>query len=118
MAPGSTLVHDKEDSHNAVVRELGPSGEAHDSRAIRGLPDEESPLRRASGLCFLLRTLPGIHTGFDRANLQGWLDLFHVMTDPPHDRLRKAAMLLDRAMTSPNTLRYRDFYGQRPSFGE
>jgi hypothetical protein len=36
------------------------------------------------------------------------------MMNPPVDKLEKVAMVLDRAMASPKTLRYRDFYRQRP----
>ena len=37
------------------------------------------------------------------------------MMNPPEDRLKKVAMVLDRAMSFPNTLRYRDFYNQKGS---
>lgn len=57
------------------------------------------------------------HSGFDRANLGGWLDLFSVMMNPPEDRLEKVALVLDRAMAFPKTLRYRDYYGHRSSSG-
>ncbi|MBO7673740.1 MAG: hypothetical protein J6S63_01870, partial [Atopobiaceae bacterium] len=115
LSPGLVLVHDKENSHNAVVRELGLVSEAHDSREIKRLPDKENPLWKVNRLCFLLRLFLDGHTGFDRSNFSGWLDLFSVMMNPPEDRLEKAAMVLDRAMSFPNTLRYRDFYKQKGS---
>lgn len=115
IAGGSTLVHDKENAHNAVVRELGLASEAHDSRVIKRLPDDENPLWKVNRLCFLLRLFLDGHSGFDRSNLGGWLDLFSVMMNPPEDRLEKAALVLDRAMASPKTLRYRDYYRKKPS---
>ena len=115
LAEGLTLVHDKENSHNAVVRERALVSEAHDSRVVKMLPDDENPLWKVNRLCLLLRFFLDGHSGFDRSNFDGWLNLFSVMMNPPEDRLEKAAMLLDRAMTFPNTLRYRDFYRQRPS---
>jgi len=115
LSRGLELVHDRENSHRAVVRELGLASEAHDSREIKGLPDDENPLWKVNRLCFLLRLFLDGHSGFDRANFAGWLDLFWVMMNPPEDRLEKVAMVLDRAMASPNTLRYRDFYKQRGS---
>lgn len=112
---GSTLVHDKENSHNAVVRELSLVSEAYDSRVIKRLPDDENPLSQVNRLCFLLRLFLDGHTGFDRSNFDGWLDVFSVMMNPPEDRLAKVAMVLDRAMLFPNTLSYRGFYKQTPS---
>lgn len=115
LSRGLVLVHDRENSHNAVVRELGLVSETYDSREIKRLPDEENPLWKVNRLCFLLRLFLDGHTGFDRANFPGWLDLFSVMMNPPEDRLEKVALVLDRAMASPKTLRYRDFYRQTPS---
>ena len=115
LARGLELVHDKENSHNAVVRELGLVSEAHDSREVKRLPDDENPLWKVNRLCFLLRLFLDGHSGFDRTNFGGWLDLFSVMVNPPEDRLKKVAMVLDRAMSFPNTLRYRDFYNQKGS---
>ena len=92
--------------------------ETHDSREMRGLPDEENPLWRANRLCFLPGPFPDGHTGFDRANFSGWLDPFSAMVGPSENRLEKVAPVLDRATASQKTLRYRDSYRQTPSSGE
>lgn len=115
LEEGLTLVHDKENAHNAVVRERRLVSEAYDSRVIKRLDDDVNPLWKVNRLCFLLRLFLDGHSGFDRSNLDGWLNLFSVMMNPPDDRLEKVALVLDRAMTSPNTLRYRHFYKQKPS---
>lgn len=112
---GSTLVHDKENGHNRLVRELGLADERYDSREIKRLPDRENPLRDVNRLCFLLRLFLDSHNGFDRSRIGGYLDLFSVMMNPPRERMEKAAMVLDRAMSSPKTLRYREFYSKNPS---
>ncbi|WP_130811116.1 hypothetical protein [Olsenella sp. Marseille-P4559] len=111
-------MHDRENSHDAVVRERRLESEAYDSREIKRLDDDENPLWKVNRLCFLLRLLLDGHSGFGRSNFGGWLDLFSVMMNPPEDRLGKVALVPDRAMASPNTLRYRDFYGQRGSSEE
>ena len=117
LEEGLTFVHDKENAHNAVVRERRLVSEAYDSREIKKLDDDENPLWKVNRLCFLLRLFLDGHSGFDRSNLDGWLDLFSVMMNPPEDRLEKVALVLDRAMAFPNTLRYRDYYGNRSSSG-
>ena len=66
-------------------------------------------------LHFLLKSFLGRHKGFDRLDLKGWLDLFSVLANPPEGAMAKAAMVLDRSMASPKTLRYRDFYKNVPS---
>ena len=86
IAPGSTLVHDKERSHAAVV---------------------------ANRLCFLLETLLNSHSGFERGDLQGYLNLFAVMMNPPDTKMEKAALVLDRAMRCTKTLQYREFYAPK-----
>lgn len=65
--------------------------------------------------CFLLKSFLRSHSGFSRDDLDGYLDLFHVIMNDPQDRLEKAAMVLDRAMRCPKTIRFRDFYNVRSS---
>ncbi|MBR3326248.1 MAG: hypothetical protein IKG22_02880 [Atopobiaceae bacterium] len=62
-------------------------------------------------LCLLLKG----HSGFGRSNPAGRFDLFSAMMNPPEDRLERVALVLDRAMSSPNTLRYLGFYQQMRS---
>jgi hypothetical protein len=45
IAPGSTLVHDKEKSHQQLVRELNLTSEVYDSREIKKLDDSDKPIR-------------------------------------------------------------------------
>ena len=102
---GSTLVHDMENGHNRLVRELGQRSERHNSKLI-------------NRLCCLLRLFLDSHSGFDRTMLDGYLDLFWVMMNPPADKMEKAAFVLDRAMRNPKELRCRDFYEKKPSSGD
>lgn len=113
IAAGSTLVHDMERSHAAVVRELGLDEERHNAADIKGLPDRDNPLRAVNRLCFLAETFLNSHSGFDRGDIQGYLDLLSVMMNPPETKMEKAAMVLDRAMRCTKTLRYRDFYAPK-----
>lgn len=82
----------------------------YDSRLLKGLPDKDNPLRDVNRLCFLLRTFLNRHSGFDRNDIDGYLDLFWVAMNPPRDKMEKAAFVLDRAMRCPKTIRFREFY--------
>lgn len=107
-------MHDKESSHNAVIRELELIGEPNDSRAINKLPKNGDPLARINRLCLLLKLFLDGYSEFGRSNFPGWLDLFSLMMNPPKDRMEKVALVLNRAMAFPKTLRYRSFYKQKP----
>lgn len=83
----------------------------HIERGSTLVHDRENALRDVNRLHFLLQAFLDRHRGFDRGRLPGWLDLFSVVVNPPEGAMSKAAAVLDRAMASPKTLRYRDFYG-------
>lgn len=110
VAPGSTLTHDMEKGHRRLVREPGLKDRPHNARLICKLPDDENPLYKVNRLCYLLKRFLRSHSGFNRADLDGYLDLFSVMMNPPENKMEKAALVLNRAMRNPKTVRFRDFY--------
>lgn len=118
MAEGSHLIHDMEPAHKRLVERLGLRSETHNGKLIMGMPDDENPLDPVNEAHFLLKSFLRAHSGYSRRDLQGYLDLFHVIMNEPTDRMEKAAMVLDRAMSNPKTLRYRDFYGIKPRSDE
>lgn len=110
---GSHLDHDKERGHARLVRELELTESVYDSKEVCRLPDKDNPLARVNRLCHLLKHFLKAHSGFKRDNLQGFLDVFYVMSNPPEDKMEKAAFVLDRAMRIPKTIRFRKFYNVR-----
>ena len=110
---GSHLVHDKERGHARLVRELGLTESVCDSKEVCKLPDKDNPLAQVNKLCFLVKHFLKAHSGFKRDNLQGFLDVFYVMANPPEGKMEKAAFVLDRAMHIPKTIRFRSFYNVR-----
>ena len=106
-------MHDKERSHAVLVERLGLRSTAYDSREISRLDDKDNPLRDVNRLCFLLELFLNSHSGFGREKLGGYLDLFHVMMNPPEDKMEKAALVLDRAMSIPKSLAFREFYKKK-----
>lgn len=112
---GSVLVHDMEQCHSVLVERLSLESEVYDARLLKGVPDELNPLDPANRVCFLMKCFLRSHSGFNRDNLQGYLDLLSVALNPPADKLEKVALVLDRAMRCPKTLRFRDFYNVNPS---
>ena len=113
IAEGSHLVHDQERSHAVLVERLGLRSTSYNSKEISKLPDKDNPLRDVNRLCFLLELFLNSHSSFGRDKLGGYLDLFHVMMNPPKDKMEKAALVLNRAMSIPKTLAFREFYKKK-----
>lgn len=118
IARGSKLVHDMEGAHDILVEKLGLESERHNSKLLKGVPDKLNPLDPVNRICFLLKRFLASHSGFDRDDLQGYLDLFSVAVNEPENKLEKVAMVLDRAMRCPKTLRFREFYNVHPRSDE
>lgn len=115
IGKGSHLIHDMERGHAALVRKLGLTESVYNSKEVSKLPDAQNPLAQVNRACFMVKHFLDSHSGFKRDNLQGFLDVFYVIANPPEHKMEKAAMVLDRAMLMPKTLRYREFYAKRPA---
>jgi hypothetical protein len=108
---GSTLIHDNDNAHKKLVKELRLNSIAYDSNEIKRMSDKDNPLNRVNRIHYLLKNFLFAHTGFNRDKLQGYLNLFAFVMNPPSNHLEKVEILLDLAFKNPITLRYRDFYG-------
>lgn len=111
---GSELAHDMEGAHDAIVSDLGLKSERHNSKLLKGMPDDQNPLAPVNRMRFLLKRFLGSHSRFKRSDIQGYLDVFYVIANPPENEMEKAALVLDRAMRCPKTLRFREFYNVKP----
>ena len=100
-----------------LVDRLGLESVSYRSADLRGLDDAHNPLARVNHMHFLLKEFMHRHSGFDRDRIDDWLNLFSVIVNPPRNRLEKAAMVLDRAMRCPKTVRFREFYNVKPRSG-
>jgi hypothetical protein len=112
---GSLLIHDMEKAHRKLVAELELEEEVYNSKVISKLDDDDNPLGKVNRLCYLAKRFLNSHSGFDRDDLDGYLDLFSVIMNPPADKMEKVVLVLNRAMGNPKTVRFRDFYNVRPS---
>jgi len=112
---GSLLIHDMEKAHHKLVKELGLKEEVYNSKLISKLDDADNPLADVNRFCYLVKRFLDSHSGFDRNDLDGWLNLFSVMMNPPENKMEKVVLVLNRAMGNPKTLHFRDFYNVKSS---
>ena len=112
IEPGSHIIHDKEKSHKVLIKELNLTEEQYDSKELKKLDDKDNPLDPINERCRLLRRFLKAHDGFDRDELQGYLDVFCFIMNPPSNRLEKVENVLIRALRCPKILRYRQYYAK------
>jgi len=110
ITEGSTLVHDEGKAHGMLIEKLHLISESYDSSEIKKLSDKDNPLNRVNEVHARLKSFLHAHTSFDRDTLQGYLNLFSFTMNPPVEHLEKVEILLNLALNTRKTLRYRSFY--------
>lgn len=112
IAPGSTLVHDKDNTHSVLVEKLGLIDESYSSKELENLPDKENPLRRVNEVHARLKDFLNAHSSFNRDSIQGYMDLFSFAMNPPPDPLEKVDLLLNLSFNTYKLLRYREIFSR------
>ena len=112
----STLIHDKESAHKKLVKELALNSVSYASKDLKGLLDKDNPLYPVNRAHAILKMFLNAHSGFMRDDMQGYLNLFSFVTNPPDEMLGKVELAIKWAFDNPKTLRYRDFYGVNKDF--
>ena len=111
IKPNSTLVHDNENTHSKLIDELSLKSIVHQSNDLKGLEDKDNPLNPINQVHRMLKLFLYSHRSFNRDTLQGYLNLFTFVFNPPHNPMEKVEKLLNRAFSMSKTLRYRDHFG-------
>lgn len=111
---GACLIHDKDSAHKKLVKELELESEEYRSKDVRHMLDRDNPLEPVNRVHALLKVFLNSHSGFSRNDIQGYLDLFAFVMNPPKDRLEKIENLINWAFRHPKLLRYRDMYQRIP----
>ena len=109
IAHGSTIVHDGDNSHKALVESLSLKEEIHTTRETKGLADDENPMEPINEVYRYLAGFIGAHSGFSREELQGWLNLFCFYWNTNGNAFEKAQVFIEMAVKMRRKLRYRDW---------
>lgn len=110
---GSTIIHDLEKSHNVLIEKLSLKSVAYDSTKLKGLPDNKNPLQPINKMHDLLNKFMSSHGGYNREELQDWLNLFWFMQNGPKDRYDKVLLFIKLAISKQKMLRFRTFAGKK-----
>ena len=116
IKPKSRLIHDKESAHKKLVNTLELESVTYPSKELKGLLDKDNPLYPVNRAHAILKMFLNSHTGFIRDDIQGYLNLFAIVTNPPDDMLAKVELVINLAFQNPKTLRYRQFYRINSAF--
>lgn len=113
IAIGSKIIHDKEKSHKVLIKEYGFEECVYNANEIKKLGKLDNPLEDINQKCNLLKMFLNAHSGFDRDDLQNYLNLFCFIQNPPYDRLEKIEKILTRAIYITKSLKYRDLFSKK-----
>lgn len=108
IAPGSTLIHDKEKTHKKLVEKLNLKSVSYSSAELKGLADSENPLNTVNRIHCLLKMFLNAHSGFSRDDLQNYLNLYSFVINPPPDHLEKVEKIIKMVFENPKSLKYRE----------
>ena len=103
---GSRLIHDDEHSHSVLVENLNLNDSVYPTAETKGLKDEDNPMDPINDLHSLIRRFMSEHGGFNREDIQDWMNLIWFILTPPHNRYEKVKAFIDLAVSSPLEVRY------------
>lgn len=109
----SHLIHDREKSHNILIKTLNLTEDSYNANEIKKLKDKENPLNEINKQCYLLKRFLRSHSGFNRNDIQNYINLFCFIQNPPKNKLEKVKALLNSAIYLPKSLKYRDLYHKK-----
>ena len=115
IKPGSHLIHDGERSHSVLIEKLNLTHEIYDSKKLNELPDEENPLDPINEIHSLAKRFMKAHGGYNRENLQDWMNLIAFLLSAPRDRYEKIDLFINMALNSTRVVKYRDVMSKKSS---
>lgn len=108
IKPESKLIHDGDNSHGILVERLHLTEEVHPTSETKGLSDKDNPLDPINNLHSLAKRYMRAHGGYNRDNLQDWMNLIWFVLSEPSNRYEKVNLFIRRAIVSPHVVKFRD----------
>lgn len=112
---GSHLIHDGEKSHGVLIRKLGLTSEVYPSDVTNKRKDKDNPLNPINKIHYLIKRFMKAHGGYDRNNLQDWMNLVYFILSKPSNRFQKIEKFFEIALNSPQRVKFRDVMTKKVS---
>lgn len=112
IAPGSTLVHDGDNSHSLLIERLSLKSEVHPTGETKGLEDISNPMDPINDIHSLFKLFMKTHSSYSREDLEGWTDLFAFICNEPENRYEKVDKFIRMAVSKRKIIRYRDLFAK------
>lgn len=106
----SKLIHDDEKSHHDLIEKLKLIDENYSSEWLKTKDDKENPLRPINHQIDLIKQFLNAHSGFNRDDLQGYLNLYCFMHSGNRNKLELVEEFIKIAMNTNAKLSYRDIF--------
>lgn len=108
---GSTIVHDGEKSHSALIGAFKLKEELHKSEETKGMEDKENPMEPINAVHRALKRFMRSHPSYDRDTLQDWLNLFwFIAVNKDKKPYEKAKKFIRMAILTHKVVRYREIF--------
>ena len=109
----SHLIHDGEHSHSVLIDGLSLTSEVHDTKKTSNLKDKDNPLDQINEIHSLAKRFMKAHGGYNRQNLQDFMNLISFILNEPSDRYEKIDLFIKMALNSPRRVKYRDVMSKK-----
>lgn len=113
IKPYSHLIHDDEKSHKILIEKLSLTESSYKADSIKYPSDRDNPLYRVNHLHFLIKDFMKEHGGYNRDDLQDWMNLIWFILSKPYDRYEKINKFLNLAIMSSQRVKYRDVMSKK-----
>lgn len=90
------------------MEKLSLNSITYSSAELKGLADSENPLDPVNRIHSLLKMFLNAHSGFNREDLQNYLNLYSFVINPPADHLEKVEKIINLVFQNPKSLKYRE----------
>ena len=109
ISPNSNLYHDYEKAHLYLFKTI-PNLVSYEYKSIvnKYYEDKKNPLYPINHEHMLLKKFLSAHQGFDRRQIQDWLNLFSFIMNPPFNRFEKAIELIKLMINTRNVVRFKE----------
>ena len=113
ISPKSRLIHDEERSHGVLIRNLELFSEVHSTEETKRLSDKDNPLDPINNVHNLIRRFMRAHGGYNRDNLQDWMNLIWFILSKPDNRYEKLRVFIEKAINTQKRIKYREVFKKK-----